>query len=295
MFRRVYGNLLVILTITAGLLAGCGDGGDRVFIQNKGSDSLLIVAQSWAEAYHGHDGSVVVAVSGGGSGTGLSALINGTADIANASRAARPEEIALLEERGSRLVQHVVGFDALAVFVHSDNPVSSMTLAQLADIYGEGGTATTWTDLGVEVPGCKDQIIVLVGRQNNSGSYAYFRQAVMAESQEYKLGTLDLHVSKDVVELVENTPCAIGYGGMAYATKNVKMVCVAPDKNDACAVPSAASAIDGSYPIARPLRMYTNGDSKGPVKTYLDWIMGEAGQCILQGKGYAPIEEISCP
>ena len=221
--------------------------------------------------------------------------MNGTADIANASRAIKPEEVDLLRQSGHSLVEHIVGYDALAVFVHADNPVSTLTLAQLAEVYADGGSAATWTDLGVEVPGCRDQVIILVGRQNISGSYAYFKQAVLGKDKEYKLGTLDLQVSKDVVELVENTPCAIGYGGMAYTTDEVKTVCVATEKSEPCVQPTVASATDRSYPIARPLFMYSRGDSSAPVKSYLDWVLGDSGQCALLEKGYAPVKEVSCP
>jgi phosphate transport system substrate-binding protein len=144
------------------------------------------------------------------------------------------------------------------------------------------------------VPGCRDQVIVLVGRQNNSGSYAYFKQAVLGKDHEYKLDMLHLQVSKDVVELVANTPCAIGYGGMAYNTEKVKAVCLAVDESAPCIVPGVASAIDGSYPVARPLFMYSAGDPQSTVKAYLDWVMGEQGQCILLERGYAPAAEVSC-
>jgi phosphate transport system substrate-binding protein len=287
--------LRAVLTIALACTAGaCGVDDRRVVIQNKGSDSLLIVAQAWAEAYHEINNPVMVAVAGGGSGAGFNALLNGTADIANASRAMRPEEIARLEETGQRPVQHVVGYDALAVFVHGDNPVSSLTLEQLAEIFADNGAATTWSDLGVEVPGCRDQVIVLVGRQNNSGSYAYFKQAVLGKDHEYKLDMLHLQVSKDVVELVANTPCAIGYGGMAYVTGKVNTVCLAVDETEACVQPSVASAVDGSYPVARPLFMYSTGESQAEVNAYLDWVTGEQGQCILLEKGYAPAAEVSC-
>jgi len=285
------GGLVIALAV---LVAGCGEGDRRVVIQNKGSDSLVNVAQAWAEAYQEVDQGVVVAVSGGGSGTGIASLINGTADIANTSRAMSAKEIDLARKSGQTPLQHVVGHDALAVFVHKDNPIDLMTLAQVAEIYGENGTTSSWSDLGVEAPACKDQTIILVGRQNNSGTYAYFSQAVLGKDREPRLGTLDLHGSKDVVDLVGDTPCAIGYSGVAYATDHVKMVCIAFEEGAPCVEPSVASASDGSYPISRPLFMYTNGEPQGPIKAFISWVLSETGQCILLGKGYAPVRALNC-
>ena len=249
---------------------------------------------SWAEAYQTVDPTTVVAVSGGGSGTGIAALINGTVDIANASRAMKNKEIELAKEHGHDPVQHVVGYDALAVYLHADNPISDLSIEQLVEIYGDGGSYEKWTDLGVEVPGCKDQTIVVVSRQNNSGTYAYFRETVLGKKGDFRLGTRDMHGSKDVVDLVENTPCAIGYSGLAYATDHVKLACISQTTGGDCTSPSVATASDGSYPIARPLFMYTNGEPTGYVGKYLNWIKSETGQCIILEKGYASASEVNC-
>ena len=266
----------------------------RTEIQNKGSDTLVNVAQAWAEAYQGVNPDVAVAVSGGGSGTGIAALINGTVDIANASRAMKSKEIAHAEERGQNPVEHVVGYDALAVFLNASNPIDSLTIPQLREIFGRGGKAMKWTDIDVEVPGCKGQKIVVVSRQNNSGTYVYFKKAVLGKKGKYRQGTLDMHGSKDVVDLVEKTPCAIGYSGLAYATSHVKMACIGESGDETCVSPSVETASDGSYPIARPLFMYTNGTPQGDVKAYLDWVLSDAGQCIITNKGYAPVRDITC-
>lgn len=281
------------LTALITLLGGCGGGEQRQVIQNKGSDTLVNVAQAWAENYQTVNPGVVVAVSGGGSGTGIAALINGTVDIANASRAIKDKELKLAQDNGQDPVQHVVGYDALAIFLHADNPLDEISTSQLADIYGDGGTSVSWTDLGVEVPGCKDQEIVVVSRQNNSGTYAYFREAVLG-SRDFKLGTRDMHGSKDVVDLVEKTPCAIGYSGLAYATDHVKLACVASNEDEPCVNPSVETAVDNSYPIARPLFMYTNGEPTGYVGDYLNWIKSDEGQCIILEKGYAPATKVDC-
>ena len=275
----------------------CGGGGgrdQRAVIQNKGSDTLLNVAQAWAEAYAAVNANVAVAVTGGGSGTGISAMINGTVDIANSSRKMRESEMDMARENGIEPIEFIVGYDALAVYLHADNPIESMSVTQLRSIFGDGGTATAWSDLGVSVPGCDSDEIVVVSRQNNSGTYVYFKETVLGEDGEYRLGTRDMHGSKDVVELVENTPCAIGYSGLAYATDHVRMPCVTIEEGGECVAPAIATAVDGSYPIARPLMMYTAGEPLGAVKEYMDWIMSGEGQCVILDRGYAPHSETEC-
>jgi phosphate transport system substrate-binding protein len=282
--------------------AGAASAADRELIQNKGSDTLVNVAQAWAEAYKEVNPDVAVAVSGGGSGTGIAAMINGTVDIANASRQMKDKEIDKAKEAGHNPVEHTVGYDALAVFLHGDNPIDTLSLRQLAQIYGRQGKATKWSDLGVQVPGCESDEIVVVSRQNNSGTYAYFKEAVLKPAADkgllpkgsFRQGTLDMHGSKDVVDLVEKTPCAIGYSGLAYATDHVKMACVATEAGGPCVSPSVKTASDRSYPIARPLFMYTNGEPKGHIKEYMDWILSDAGQCIIYHKGYAPVRDAAC-
>ena len=264
----------------------------RSVIQNKGSDTLGNVAQAWAEAYKEVNPDTAVAVTGGGSGTGISALINGTVDIANSSRKMKDSELEDAKKNGVEPKEHVVGFDALAVFLHADNPIDTMTIEQLASVYGDGGATTTWSQLGVTVPGCDSGEIVVVSRQNNSGTYAYFKEAVLNKG-DFRLGTRDMHGSKDVVDLVENTACAIGYSGLAYATEHIKMVCISKDGGE-CVSPAMETAIDGSYPIAHPLFMYTAGEPQGVVKTYMDWILSDEGQCILKDKGYAPVGDPTC-
>lgn len=287
MKRTLLLTALASLT-TFGLTACGGTARGANGIENKGSDTLVNVAQAWAEEYSKVQPDISVAVSGGGSGVGISAMINGTVDIANASRAMKPKEIDMAKANGVDPKEHIVGFDALAVYVHKDNPIESISLKQLADIYGEGGTITKWSQLGVNMGSETADEIVRISRMNNSGTYAYFRNTVLGKEGSYKLGSRDLHGSKDVVDTVEKTPGAIGYSGLAYATDHVKMVPVV--KNGGAPVtPSTATALDGTYPIARPLFMYTAGDPEGNVKAYLDWILSPEGQKIIEAKGYAPV------
>jgi len=260
----------------------------RTEIQNKGSDTLVNAAQSLAEQYGKINPKVAVAVSGGGSGTGIAAMINGTVDIANSSRKMSEKEIKEAQAKGRQPVEHIIGYDALAIFVHKNFPGDSITVTDLAKIYGRDGGASKWSDLGITIPGCKGDIVV-VSRQNNSGTYAYFKEAVLGEKGKFRQGTLDMHGSKDVADLVEKTPCAIGYSGLAYVTDHMKALCVAPAAGKPCVKPTEQTAFDGTYPIARPLFMYTNGEPTGEVKKYMDWVHSPAGQAIVVKSGYVPI------
>lgn len=284
---------LVLITI----LGGCGrpeEGTGRQVIQNKGSDTLVNVAQAWAEAYQTVNPDAAIAVTGGGSGTGIAALLNDTVDIANSSREIKESELATLRAAGHSPQEFIVGYDALAIFLNEANPIQSLTVSQLKAIYGDNGEIVKWSQLGVTVPGCDSDEIIVVSRQNNSGTYAYFREAVLADG-DFRLGTRDMHGSKDVVDLVEKTACAIGYSGLAYATDEVHMPCVQQEDGGPCITPNEETAVDGSYPIARPLFMYTSDMPEGAVKVYLDWILSDTGQCIIQGMGYAPVTTPTCP
>jgi len=276
-------------------LIACG-GSERVsrtLIQNKGSDTLVNVAQAWAEAYAQINPNVAVAVTGGGSGTGIAALIGGSVDIANSSRSMEEEEFEMANGRGVVPNELIVGYDAIAIYIHPDNPIDRFTLGQLADIYGENGTAESWSQLGITVPGCSSDEIVRVSRQNSSGTYVYFQEAILGES-DLRLGSRDMAGSSEVVDLVEKTACAIGYSGLAYATEEVKVPCLMMEDGGNCIAPSTTSAVDGTYPIARPLFMYTNGQPEGVTKDYIDWILSDEGQCIILNKGYAPVRSLAC-
>ena len=285
---------IIISSLLSAALAAAMTAHARTVIQNKGSDTLVNVAQAWAEEYQNVAPDVAIAVSGGGSGTGIAAMINGTVDIANASRSMKDKEIKMAQDHGHNPIEHVVGYDALAVYINPSNPMKEMSFSQLKEIFGREGKARNWSDLGVTVPGCKGNEIVVVSRQNNSGTYAYFKKAVLGKKGKYRSGTLDMHGSKDVVDLVEKTPCAIGYSGLAYATDHVDLVCVSKEDGSACVNPSIETAVDRSYPIARPLFMYTSGEPEGEIKKYLDWVMSDTGQCIILKKGYAPMKTVDC-
>lgn len=282
---------LFLAAALAWLPAGCARSTEpeKTVIQNTGSDTMVNLAQAWAEEYAKVDPTVSIEVSGGGSGTGIAALENGTVDIANCSLRVEPEEVAQAKKNtGKEPREFVVGFDALAVYVHKANPIDEITLELLGGIYGEGETVTKWSQIGVTMPEGADEII-RVSRQSNSGTYAYFREAVLGRGRDFKLGSRDMNGSKDVVELVSRTPGAIGYSGMGYATPEVKMLRVARKAGDTAFAPTVENTLNHTYPIARPLFMYTLGEPAGAVKKYLDWVHSEAGQKIVTESGYVPL------
>lgn len=262
----------------------------KTTIQNKGSDTMVNVAQAWAEAYAAVESSVAVEVSGGGSGPGIAALTSSMVDIANSSRDMKPEEIEQAKRTtGKTPVEFMVGYDALAVYVHKDNPMGEITIEDLAGIFAEDGKTTKWSELAVAIPGVADDRIVRVSRQSNSGTYEFFREHVLA-NKDFKLGSRDMNGSKEVVEIVANAKTAIGYSGMGYATPAVKMLKVAAKKGDPACAPTVENTVNKVYPLARSLHMYTLGEPGGAVKQYIDWVMSSAGQKILQDSGYVPLK-----
>jgi phosphate transport system substrate-binding protein len=275
-------------------ILGCGSrqdsGQDSSTIRVEGSDTMVNLAQAWAEKYQAERSEITIEISGGGSGVGISSLTQGLADMANASRKMKAKEIRRAKKEFNLDPQEfTVGKDALAIYVHKDNPIEEITIAQLSAIYEEGGTTNTWTELGVTLAGTSNPKIVRISRQNNSGTYAYFRQHVLNDN-DFKLGSIDLSGSADVVSMVEKTPGAIGYSGMGYATDGVKMVKVKLDDDSASVAPNAANVINGTYPISRPLLIYTPQTPTGTVKDYLDWILGKNGQTIIEEMGYVPLK-----
>jgi phosphate transport system substrate-binding protein len=279
----------ILLAAGALAFAGCRPRGQGVAIQNKGSDTMVNVAQAWAEAYQKVAPGVNVEVSGGGSGTGIAALIKGTVHIANASRDVKPEEAEQVRHNtGLDPKDFKVGYAALAVYVHPNSPLESITFEQLSGIYREDGTLVRWTQLGAPVPGCKSDEIVRLSRQSSSGTYDFFRERVL-DRRDFKLGSRDLNGSKEVVELVATTPCAIGYSGMGYATPRVKILKVARRAGEPAYPPTVEATWSHSYPIARSLHMYTLGEPQGAVKAYLAWVLSDDGQRILQESGYVPV------
>jgi len=262
----------------------------KAIIQNTGSDTMVNLATAWAEEYAKADPTVSVEVSGGGSGQGIAGLINGSCDLANCSRRFEEKEAADLKGKtGKEPRESMVGYDALSIFVHKNNPLNEIRIEQLHEIYCDGGSITKWSQLGVNIPGAKGDEIIRVSRQNNSGTYLYFKEAVVGKNKEFKLGSLDMNGSKDVVELIAKTPNAIGYSGMGYAIPAVKVLKVAAKAGQPAVAPSITATLDKTYPIARPLYLYTAGEPAPHVKKYVDWVHSEAGQEIVEQTGYVPL------
>lgn len=283
-------------SIGAVLLAACsggssdGPGGGRpVVLQDKGSDTMVNLMQRMSEEYTKTHPNVIVAVTGGGSGTGIKALIDGTTDLANASRKMKPEEIKQAEEKGSHPHETIVMYDGLAIYVHKDNPIASISFEELECVYGANGTCARWSDLGVTLDcGGKDEILK-IGRQNNSGTYEYFREEILKKDKKFT-NTMDQSGTQQVVDVLSTSKCAIGYGGMGYHSDTVKFVCLSHDKGGECAEPSVESVRSGKYPFSRPLQVYTNGEPTGEVKAFLDWILGPEGQKIGLDAGFVPLK-----
>jgi phosphate transport system substrate-binding protein len=295
--------ILSTLTLTAAIaLTGCGkkDGGDasspasatnKKTIANVGSDTMLQLGMAWSEAYKKVEPNVNVEVNGGGSGVGIAGLINGSVELANSSRAFEEKEAADLKaKQGKDPKESMVGYDALSIYVHKDNPLSEISMEQLADIYKADGKIRKWSDLGVtSIPGAKGDEIVVVSRQNNSGTHHYFKEAVIGKKNEQRPDTINQNGSADVVNLVGTTPNSIGYSGMGYKTAAVKVLKVSKQKGEPGIEPSIETTLNKTYPIARPMFMYTAGEPSEHIKKYLDWIHSDAAQQILKEQGYVPL------
>lgn len=259
------------------------------YLNNVGSDTMVNLALAWAEQYQQDNPQSNLSVSGGGSGTGIASLINGTTDIANASRKIKDEEVSNAQANGSEPVEFIVARDAIAVIVNPNNPVSSLSLQQLSDIYS--GKINNWLELGGE-----DRPIVRLSRETNSGTHVYFLEEVLRLGEKenktlFSTDTLLLPSSEVIGAEIRTNPNAIGYDGLGYVTPDMKVIAVAKQTGEAAdyIYPSPETVNDGTYPIARDLYMYTAGEPQGFVKTYLEWIFTPQAQEIVTELGFVPI------
>jgi len=256
------------------------------YLENKGSDTMVNMALFWAEEYQKENSEVSISVTGGGSGTGISALISNTVDIANASRKIKQEEILEANANDVYPKELIVARDAIAVIVNPENPIDRLTLQQISDIYS--GKIENWSELGGD-----DRPIVKLSRETNSGTHVYFLEAVirLGNSKDktiFSADTLLLPSSEGIISEVANNPNAIGYDGLGYITSDVKVLAVENSLGDYI-LPSIDTVNQNIYPISRDLYMYTNGEPTGIIKTYMDWILSEAGQKIVADLGFVPI------
>ncbi len=289
-------NLGCFLLACAVVLTACdgpasaqpSSSGTQKIIEDIGSDTIVNLALAWAEAYQKVNPGVRISVSGGGSGTGLAALINGTADIANASRQITDQEKQDAKKNGIEPHEIQIARDAIGVIVNPNNPVQQLTLPQISNIYS--GQIKNWKEVGGE-----DRPIVLLSRETNSGTHLYFLQNVVRLGQAnnktlFSLDTLLLPSSEGIMAEVRQNPNAIGYDGLGYITPDVKTLAIASQTGGEYVRPSIETVNNGRYPIARPLFMYTRGEPTGDVKTYLDWILGPDGQKIVRQLGFVPLQ-----
>ncbi len=259
------------------------------YIENKGSDTIVNLALAWAEKYQILHPEISISVTGGGSGTGITALLNKTVDIANASRQIKPEEMDAALKAGLDPQEIVIARDAIAVIVNPANPVGHLTLSQLSAIYR--GEITNWMEVGGE-----DRPIVRLSRETNSGTHVYFLEAVvrLGDSKDKTIfapDTLLLPSSEGIIAEVRDNPNAIGYDGLGYVTHEVKLVAISSLENpDVFVLPSAKTVTDNSYVISRNLYMYTQNTPTGAIKDYLDWILSPEAQQIVSELGFVPVQ-----
>ncbi len=286
-FRRILTLAMLFLTAGCGRAAGDATPAAAAYIENRGSDTIVNLALAWAERYQALHPEVRISVSGGGSGVGLTALTNGTVDIANASRQIKPEEVEQARARGVEPIEFVIARDAIAVIVHPDNPVEQLTLQEISDIYS--GRIDNWREVGGE-----DRPIVRLSRETNSGTHVYFLETVLRLGDSdsdvlFSTDTLLLPSSEGIVYEVRQNPNAIGYDGLGYVPPDLRLIAVARDASGPYVLPSVATVNDGSYPVARDLYMYTAGEPLGVTAAYLDWIHSADAQTIVAELGFVPV------
>lgn len=255
---------------------------DNTVITVKGSDTMVILAQRWAEKYMEKHPGVTVQVTGGGSGVGIAALINGATDICNASRPMKQSERDKLKARYNTLgVEVKVAKDGISIYLNEKNPVKELTLEQIKQIYT--GKISNWKQVGGN-----DARIIVYGRENSSGTYTYFKDNVLG-GDDYSSTMQSLPGTAAVVNAVVKDANAIGFGGAAYA-KGVKFVAVKKDASSPAYIPSEETIKNNSYPITRYLYMYLKTRPTGEIKEYIDWILSREGQDIVTKVGYFPVK-----
>ncbi|MFH0910000.1 MAG: phosphate ABC transporter substrate-binding protein [Planctomycetota bacterium] len=261
-----------------------GRAAEQKTVTVKGSDTMVNLASFWAEAFMKKAPGIDVTVTGGGSGTGIAALLNGTTDICNASRKIQEKELDEAAKRGIAPREHVAALDGIAVVVNPANPVSELTLEQLKKIYI--GTYPRWSAVGGP-----DWAIVLLSRETSSGTYAFFQEEVLGR-MDYAPSALLMPATSAIVQAVAEDKGAIGYVGLGYpeeAKGKVKVLKVKKDKDAPAVAPTVGTVPSGEYPIARALYLYTNGEPKGSIRAYIDFCRSAEGQKIVEALGFVPL------
>ncbi len=269
---------VTILTIALALLFGLAFAGSTITV--KGSDTLVRLGQRWAEEYMKKNPGTIIQVSGGGSGTGIAALINGGTDVCEASRDMKEQEYKIAESKGIKPFRVSVALDGIAVFLNEANPVNEFTVDQLKGIYT--GAITNWKEVGGS-----DHIIILYGRENNSGTYAFFKEHILKE-EDYAERTQTLPGTAAVVNAVAKDKFGIGYGGIAWAT-GVKDAAIKKTDSSMAVKPSVETVVNGTYPISRELYWFFNGTPTGEMKKLLNWALSDEGQKVAKDIDYVPL------
>jgi len=284
MLKKICAILITIVFLSPAYAAK-----DKNSIQVKGSDTMVNLGQAWAENYMEENPTAFVAVTGGGSGTGLSSLISGTCDIAMSSRNIKEKEISLAKQKGINPYEIKLALDGLAVVVNPENPVSKLTQDQLAQIFT--GKISNWKELGGE-----DKKIVILSREVNSGTHVYFKEHVLRKGdpngkEEFAPNALMLPSSQAIADEVAGNSFAIGYYGMGYISTKQKAIFVAKDEKSEYEAPTIENVVNGKYPISRPLFLYTNGEPQGLVKKFVDYALSKEGQEIVLKTDFVPINK----
>ena len=280
----------VTLVFALMLISGCskregGTGSDQTLITIKGSDTMVHLASSWAETFMQQNPDIEVSVTGGGSGTGIAALLNGTTDICAASRKIKNKELQLALQKNIHPHEIAVAKDGIAVVVHPDNPVGELTLEQLSRIFTD--KSLRWNDVG----GSNEEILVL-SRESSSGTYVFFQEMVL-KKQDYMQDAKLMPATSAIIQSVSTDKLAIGYVGLGYALAakdKVKIIAVKADDNSPAVMPSDQTVKTGQYPIARPLFLYLNGEPQGTVKKFIDFCLSAAGQTVVTETGYVAVQ-----
>ena len=282
--------LVTTLVIALMLIFGCskresGTGSEQKLITIKGSDTMVHLASSWAETFMMQNPDIEVSVTGGGSGTGIAALLNGTTDICAASRKIKDKELQLALEKNIHPHEIAVAKDGIAVVVHPNNPVKELTLEQLSKMFTD--KSLRWSDVG----GPDEEILVL-SRESSSGTYVFFQEMVL-KKQDYMQDAKLMPATSAIIQSVSTDKSAIGYVGLGYALAakdKVKIISVKADDNSPCVMPSDQTVKSGQYPIARPLFLYLNGEPQGTVKKFMDFCLSAAGQKVVTDTGYIAVQ-----
>jgi len=294
MKRTKMKNLKFVALTAIGMLflGGCSrkSGDQSNSLQIKGSDTMVNLGQAWAEAYMKQNPGISASVTGGGSGTGITALLNNTCDIAEISREMKESEIKIAESKGFVPNKIVVALDGLAVVVNPANKISELTIDQLADIFT--GKIRNWKDLGG-----RDAKIVLLSREVNSGTHVYFKEHVLRKGkadgkEEFTPEALLLSSSQAIADEVSQNLDAIGYYGMGYITPKEKTIKIAKDAHSPAILPTTENVMSGAYPISRPLLMYTKGAPAGMTKAFIEYVLSPAGQQVVQRLDFVPVRSL---